>query len=102
MGATMETTTIMVIILTSMLHQKLHSLVDLMEMAMGPTEMAMDLMEMVMDPMEMAMAPMEMAMGQMEMAMDLMEMEMDLMETDRMDCAARPHVKCANQFASPS
>merc|ERR1712223_1059425 len=39
----METTTI---ILTSMLHPKRHSLVDLMEMAMGLTEMEMDPMEM--------------------------------------------------------
>merc|ERR1711945_90466 len=93
---------IMVIILTSMLHPKLHLLVDLMEMEMGPTEMAMgpiaiamDQMEMVMDPMEMD--QMEMAMGLMGMAMDQMEMEMD-----QMGCAARSHVKCANQSESQS
>merc|ERR1712200_132155 len=80
---TMEITTIMVIILTSTLHQKLQSLM----------EMVTDLMEM--DPMETD--PME---------MDPMEMEMDLtiteMETDPMDCAARSHVKSVNQSGSQS
>merc|ERR1719383_930831 len=115
---------IMVIILTSMLHPKLHLLVDLMETVMDPTEMAMgpiaiakDQMEMVMDQMEMVMDPMEMdqmemAMGLMGMAMDQMEMEMDLieMEMDQMemgqtemdptDCVARSHVKSVSQSGS--
>merc|ERR1719383_885771 len=100
-----------------MLHPKLHLLVDLMEMGMGPTEMAMgpiaiamDQMEMVMDPMEMdqmemAMGLMGMAMDQMEMEMDLIEMEMDQMEMgqtemDQMDCVARFHVKSVSQSGS--
>merc|ERR1719493_543282 len=91
----MEITTIMAIILTSMLHQKLQSLEEmvmaLMEMDQMETDpMEMDLMEMDQmetDPMEMD--PME---------MDLMEM--DLMEMDPMDCAARSRVKFVNQSVS--
>merc|ERR1712200_301037 len=99
---TMEITTIMVIILTSMLHQKPQSLV---EMVMDPMEMAMDLMEM--DPMEMVTDLMEMDLMETDpMEMDPMEMEMDLtiteMGTDPMDCAARSHVKSANQSGSQS
>merc|ERR1712223_358478 len=96
---TMEITTTMVIILTSMVHQRLQSsgemVMDLMEMAMGPTEMVMDLMEM--DPTEMD-----------QMEMDPMEMEMDLttameeMETDPMVCAARSPAQSANQSGSQS
>merc|ERR1712190_132295 len=98
---TMEITTIMVIILTSMVHQRLQSLV---EMAMDPMEMAtvMEQMEMVMDLMEMD--PMEMD----QVEMDPMEMEMDLttateeMETDPMVCAARSPAQSANQSGSQS
>merc|ERR1712223_524499 len=61
---------------------------------------------MVMDLREMAMGPTEMAMDQMEMAP--MEMEMDLttameeMETDPMVCAARSPAQSANQSGSQS
>merc|ERR1712064_125430 len=54
---TMEATEIMeimmVIILTSMLHPKLHLLVDLMETVLDPTEMAMGPIAIAMDQMEM-------------------------------------------------
>merc|ERR1719499_1914023 len=101
---TMEITTIMAIILTSMLHQKLQSLVEmvmaLMEMAMGQTEMAMDPTEMdLMEMDQMETDPMEMDL----MEMDQMEtdpMEMDPMEMDPMDCAARSRVKFVNQSVS--
>merc|ERR1712223_890003 len=89
---TMEITTTMVIILTSMVHQRLQSSV----------EMVMDLMEMAMGPMEMAPTEMD------QMEMDPMEMEMDLttameeMETDPMVCAARSPAQSANQSGSQS
>merc|ERR1712117_707900 len=75
---TMEITTIKVIISTSMVHQKLLSLV-----------------EMAMDPMEMAMVPMVTEMEQMEMVMDLMEM-------DPMVCAVKSPAQSVNQSGSQS